>query len=130
MKPIKVNEKNAARIQVVLDELQKRCTKRTVTADQVIELSKRYAGRLELHKKDLHLFTLKADPLATAYYRMGQPESTQWEITFNKKGDIFVSHFKRDYLDKAKTCRVKHSNDEELVKARNEAILDYFYRQY
>ena len=88
MKEIIINEKNRAKIEAMLDEVQRRCTARTIDWDDIIsvinQIERRYNRELRISKKDLEESRFTADCNARTFPNAYKyvPESTHVDFVY------------------------------------------------
>ena len=116
---IEINEKNMAKIESALNEVQKRSRERTITVKQIMEMPNTLKRHYGIHKKDFEgsvfYIDMNAQNFPNAYKY--KPMSTQFEI-YCKNGK-----FRLDGITREQTRREGKRVIAYLSETTKEAIL-------
>lgn len=107
-----------------LDEVQKRCTARIITAEQICSILQSYTNDLRIPKGAMEGIEIEVNPCAQSFPRAYKftPESTQFTAVY-KRGSWRITDIRRD------TCRTWKIHA-KLTDAAKEAIVTRFEREW
>lgn len=112
MKKIKVILENSEAIQDALDAAQGKARVRTANASDVLNAAAEIMEELGISKKALNGVSAWIDPNAQSFpncYK-GVPESTQFNLQFNQRGEAFLVNVVRARVESTRIV-IQHTED-------------------